>query len=277
MKICRKKDIYRCAVRGSSMSSTREPALITGASAGIGRALAERFASAGHDVILVARREEALRESADRLEDQYGITASVVVQDLAERDGPEQLYDRIQERGLDVGVLVNNVGIATQGTFTDIDLDRERDQLRLDVETPTVLSKLFGREMVARGRGKILNVASSAAFQPGPFMAVYYASKSYVLSFSEAIAEELREDGVTVSVLCPGPVDTEFQERASMADTPLGSGPMQDVAAVADAGYEGLMDGKTVIVPGYGYKLLWHTVGLVPRPLVRKTARWLNE
>jgi short-subunit dehydrogenase len=257
------------------MSQNREMALITGASAGIGRALARRFARAGHDVILVARREEKLREVADSLEDQYGITASVVAQDLAESNGPEQLYETVNERDLDVGVLVNNVGIATQGKFTDIDLDR--DQLQLDVVTPTVLSKLFGRDMAERGHGKILNVASSAAFQPGPFMAVYYASKAYVLSFSEAIAEELREEGVTVSVLCPGPVDTEFQERATMTDTPLGSGPMQDVESVADAGYEGLMDEKTVIVPGIGYKLLWHTVGLVPRPLVVKTARWLNE
>jgi short-subunit dehydrogenase len=259
------------------MSSDREPALITGASAGIGRALAARFASAGHDVVLVARREENLRSLADSLEERYDIVASVVVQDLAEPGGPEQLYETVTERELDIGVLVNNVGIATQGTFTDIDLDRERDQLRLDVVTPTVLSKLFGREMVARGHGKILNVASSAAFQPGPFMAVYYASKAYVLSFSQAIAEELREEGVTVSVLCPGPVDTEFQERATMTDTRLGSGPMQDVAAVADAGYKGVMDGKSVIVPGVGYKLLWHTVGLMPRPVVRKVARWLNE
>jgi short-subunit dehydrogenase len=257
------------------MSQNRETALITGASAGIGRALARRFARAGHDVILVARREEKLREVADSLEDQYRITASVVVQDFTESNGPEQLYETVHERDLDVGVLVNNVGIATQGKFTDIDLDR--DQLQLDVVTPTVLSKLFGRDMAERGHGKILNVASSAAFQPGPFMAVYYASKAYVLSFSEAIAEELREEGVTVSVLCPGPVDTEFQERATMTDTPLGSGPMQDVESVANVGYEGLMDEKTVIVPGVGYKLLWHTVGLVPRPLVKKTARWLNE
>jgi short-subunit dehydrogenase len=259
------------------VKSNREPALITGASAGIGRALTERFARAGHDLILVARREEKLRSLADSLEQQYGIGTSVVVYDLAEPDGPEQLYETVTERGLDVGVLVNNVGIGTQGKFTNIDLNRERDQLQLDVVTPTVLSKLFGREMVARGHGKILNVASSAAFQPGPFMAVYYASKAYVLSFSEAIAEELREEGVSVSVLCPGPVATEFQDRATMTDTPLGSGPMQDVESVAEAGYEGLMDGKTVIVPGIGYKLLWHTVGLMPRPLVRKIARWLNE
>jgi short-subunit dehydrogenase len=259
------------------MTATPEPTLITGTSAGIGRALAARFASAGHDVVLVARREARLRELADSLEDQYGVAASVVVQDLAESDGPEQLHETVAERDLDVGVLVNNVGIATQGKFTDIDLDRDRDQLQLDVMTPTVLSKLFGCEMVERGHGKILNVASSAAFQPGPFMAVYYASKAYVLSFSEAIAEELREDGITVSVLCPGPVDTEFQERATMTETRLGSGPMQDVRVVADAGYEGLMDDETVIVPGIGYKLLWHTVGVVPRPVVRKVARWLNE
>ena len=259
------------------MQPNREPALITGASAGIGRALATRFARAGHDVILVARREAKLREVADALESRHGIAASVVVQDLAEPDGPEQLYDTVQDRDLEVAVLVNNVGIGTQGRFTDIDLDSERDQLQLDVVTPTVLSKLFGREMVERGHGKILNVASSAAFQPGPFMAVYYASKAYVLSFSEAIAEELRAEGIRVSVLCPGPVATEFQERAAMTDTPLGSGPMQDVETVAEAGYEGLMDGSTVIVPGLANKLLYHSVRVLPRPLVRKTARWLNE
>lgn len=257
------------------MSDMGETALITGASAGIGAALARRFARSGHSVVLVARREERLRNLAAELEREHGVETAVVTQDLAEPDGADRLYETVQERGIHVDILVNNAGIGTQGRFTDTDLDTERDELQLNVVTPTVLTKLFGREMSERGHGKILNVASSAAFQPGPFMAVYYASKAYVLSFSEGIAEELRDEDVTVSVLCPGPVQTEFQDRAGASGIPL-MRRTQDVRTVAEAGYEGLMDGDVVIVPGIAYKLLGHTVGMLPRSFVRRVARWIN-
>ena len=204
-------------------------ALVTGASAGIGRALAAEFAANGHDVVLVARRETELLALANRLEDDHGIRAYAIDADLASVDAAGKLYEATAERDVQVDVLVNNVGIGTQGAFVENDLGRELDQLQLNVVTPTQLTHRYGREMAARGRGGVLNVASTAAWLPGPFMSVYYASKAYVKSFSEGIAAELREKGVDVTALCPGPVDTEFQARAGNEDTPLGSGDRKSV------------------------------------------------
>jgi short-subunit dehydrogenase len=250
--------------------------LITGASAGIGRALAETFARNEHDVVLVARREERLEEIADHLADAHGVGAHVVAMDLADRDGPRTLYETTEARDIQVDILVNNVGIGTQGAFVDNDLERERDQLRLNVVTPTELTHRYGGDMADRGSGGILNVASTAGWFPGPFMSVYYASKAYVRRFSEGIAEELRAEGVDVTALCPGPVDTEFQARADNEDTPLGSGEMQDVEMVARAGYEGLQDGETVVVTGLKYRLLTAVAGLLPGWLQRQSAKNLN-
>lgn len=251
--------------------------LVTGGSAGIGRALADQFADAGHDLVLVARREEKLADAATDLANRHRISCETVVMDLSEPNSAHTLFDVVRDRDVEVDVLVNNVGIGTQGPFVAIDADHEADQLALNVVTPTLLAKLFGRKMVERGDGGILNVASSAAFQPGPYMAVYYASKAYMLSLSEAIAEELDGEGVTVTALCPGPVETEFQERADMTDTALGSGEMQDVKAVARAGYEGLVKGKTVVVPGWRYKILWRLARVLPRPITRKLAANVNR
>jgi short-subunit dehydrogenase len=197
-------------------------ALVTGASAGIGLALAERFAAEGHDVVLVARREGRLQEVADDLEAAHGVTAHVVPADLVDRAARDALYEAVTERGIEVDYLVNNAGVGTQGRFTDIDLDRDLGLIELNVTAPTHLAKLFVRDMVERGHGGVLTVASTAAFQPGPYMATYYASKAYELSFSQGIHEELRGDGVTATVLCSGPVATEFQERADMTDAPIG-------------------------------------------------------
>jgi short-subunit dehydrogenase len=240
-------------------------ALITGASAGIGRALATEFAANGHDVALVARRETELLELANRLEDDHGVRAHAIDMDLASVDAPNELYETTEARDIQVDVLVNNVGIGTQGAFVENDLGRELDQMQLNVVTPT-----------HRGHGGVLNVASTAAWFPGPFMAIYYASKAYMKNFSEGIAEELRPEGVDVTVLCPGPVDTEFQERADNEDTPLGSGEMQDVETVARAGYEGLQDGDTVVVTGWKYRLLTKVSNVLPNRLTRKSARDLN-
>jgi short-subunit dehydrogenase len=260
-------------------------ALVTGASAGIGRALAEEFARGGYDLVLVARREEKLQEAADEFE-QYGIEAHVVPMDLGTRANREDLYaEVVEERDIEVDTLVNNVGIGTQGKYTDIDVDRDLLQIELNITTPSHLTKLFGADMVERGDGRVLNVASSAAFQPGPFMAVYYASKAYLLSFSEALHEELAEDGVTVTALCPGPVATEFQERAENQDAPLGnpeaegllSPNWQAAADVARAGYEGVHDGEAVVVTGTDLKVLSRLVPLLPRSTVRKLSRSLNE
>ncbi|WP_439027620.1 SDR family NAD(P)-dependent oxidoreductase [Haloarchaeobius sp. DT45] len=255
----------------------RDTALVTGASSGIGRELARQFARHGHDLVLVARREDELAAVADELESRHGIDATSIPKDLDDEAAPQELYDEVHERGLDVGILVNNVGIGTYGPFSESDLDREHTQLRLNVTTLVTLTRLFLDDFTGRDAGKILNVGSVAGFQPGPFMAGYYASKAYVNSFTEAIAEELRGTGVSATVLCPGPVDTEFQERAGMQDSAVGSAYMQPVEDVANAGYKGLMTGKPVVIPGLPMKLLTVLARVTPRPILRRVARRVNS
>jgi short-subunit dehydrogenase len=259
------------------MDDTPGRALITGGSAGIGAALAEEFASHGADLVLVARREDRLREVGERLRDEHDVDVTVVVRDLAEPGAAEALYDTLQERDVTVDALVNNVGIGTYGPFHRSDADSELDQLKLNVVTPVTLSRLYLEEFVARGRGWVLNVGSMAGFQPGPYMATYYASKAYVNSFSQGVAEELRDTDVTVTVLCPGPVDTEFQDRAGMGDSEIGSRFAHTPQAVARAGYRGLLDGERVVIPGLAMKGLYYLGRLTPKPLQRRLARWANS
>ena len=241
-------------------------ALVTGASAGIGAELARQFAERGHDVVLVARREEKLRRAADTYAARYDVDAHVVAQDLASREGREALYDEVIDRGIEVDYLVNNVGVGTQGHFLDVDVDEELTQVELNVATPTHLTKLFGREMRDRGHGGV----------------VYYASKSYALSLSEALHEEFADDGVTVTALCPGPVETEFQERAGNEDATIGdpdAGLMrwQTPDQVAEAGIAGLHDGDAVVVVGAEYKLLAGLTKLLPQAVTRRLAANLNH
>lgn len=254
-------------------------ALVTGASGGIGRAVADEFARQGHDLVLVARREEQLDDAAGSIQDSFGVEADYVVQDLSDRAGREALIEAVGDRRIDY--LVNNVGIGSQGHFLEIDLERQLDQLELNVVTPTHLTKQFGPAMRDRGVGGILNVASTAGFQPGPFMAVYYASKSYLLSLSEALHEEFSEDGIPVTALCPGPVETAFQERAGNEHTPIGArGGFPrwfDAETVAQVGYEGLAAGKAIAIPGIEYKLLWRVSRLTPRPILRRLAGAVNR
>ncbi|WP_369680795.1 SDR family NAD(P)-dependent oxidoreductase [Halorubellus sp. JP-L1] len=254
----------------------KQTALVTGASAGIGRALARQFARHGHDVVLVARREEALEDAASEFEDRYGVTATAIVHDLDADGAAQALYDDVQDRDLDVGILVNNVGVATYGEFHETDLDAERTQLRLNVETLVVLTRSFLADFRDRGRGKVLNVGSTAGFVPGPKMAGYYASKAYVNSFSEALAVENRTTDVDVSVLCPGPVETEFQERAGMTDSLVGSVFTNDAESVAAAGYRGLLAGDTVILPSLLSKATYYGERITPRPILRRIVERVN-
>jgi len=254
----------------------KQTVLVTGASAGIGRALARQFARHGHDVVLVARREDALADAASEFEERYGVTATPLVHDLDVDGAAQALYDDVQDRDLDVGVLVNNVGVGTYGEFHETDLDAERSQLRLNVETLVVLTRLFLADFRERDRGKILNVGSTAGFVPGPKMAGYYASKAYVNSFSEALAVETRHAGVDVSVLCPGPVETEFQERAGMTDSLIGSVFTNDTESVAAAGYRGLLAGDTVILPSVASKFTYYGERIAPRPILRRAVDRVN-
>jgi hypothetical protein len=250
-------------------------ALVTGASAGIGAALSREFAANGHDVVAVARRRDRLESLAADLERDHGVTATPVEMDLDRRGAAADLYETVQERGLDVDILVNNVGVGVYGPFRESDLDAERTQLQLNVVLPVELTRLFLAEF--EDGGKVLNVGSVAGFQPGPRMAGYYASKAYVNSFTEAIAEELRGTPVAVTLVCPGPVDTEFQDRAGMDDSSVGALTSNTPAAVAETAYEGLMAGETVVVPSASMKLVDLLGRVTPRALVRRAARWVNS
>jgi uncharacterized protein len=253
----------------------KETALITGASSGIGLDLARLFAKDGHDVVLVARSEGKLREIAAVLERDFGVTAHVIVADLARPDAPQMLVAQLP---VDVDVLVNNAGFGVTGPFVETDLAKELEMIQVNVVALTYLTKLLLPPMVARRRGRVLNVASTAAFQPGPLMAVYYATKAYVLSFSEAIADELRDSGVTVTALCPGPTETGFAAVADMSATRLFNiaKPMSS-AEVARAGYEGMKRGRRIVIPGIKNKLLTQSIRVSPRRMVTTIVRKLQE
>ncbi|GGK57342.1 SDR family NAD(P)-dependent oxidoreductase [Haloarcula sebkhae] len=249
-------------------------ALITGASTGIGEALAREFAARGHDVVLVARSERKLERLAEDLETR-GITATPVAMDLDRAAAAEDLYEEVTERGLDIDVLVNNVGVGTYGPFAESDLDAERTQLRLNVMLPVELTRLFIDEF--DDGGAVINMGSVAGFQPGPNLAGYYASKAYINSFSEALAEEFRGTPVDVTVVCPGPVDTAFQERAGMADSTVGSVTSNTPDAVASATYEGAAAAEAVVIPRRSMRLIDRLVRMTPRWLVRRVAALVNR
>jgi uncharacterized protein len=253
----------------------KETALITGASSGIGLDLARLFAKDGHDVVLVARSEGKLREIAAGLERDFGVTAHVIVADLARPDAPQKIVDALP---VEVDVLVNNAGFGVGGPFVENDLAKVLEMIEVNVVALTRLAGLLLPPMVARRRGRVLNVASTAAFQPGPLMAVYYATKAYVLSFSEAIADELRDSGVTVTALCPGPTDTGFAAAADMMKSRLFnlSKPMSS-AEVARTGYEGMKRGRRIVIPGMKNKVVAQSVRFSPRRVVTTIARKLQE
>lgn len=234
-----------------------DTALITGASAGIGLELAKIFAANKYNLILVARREEKLRELAQELESHKG-SVEIIPLDLSKLDASKELFEEVQKRDLSVDILVNNAGFGLEGPFHKTEWKKEDEMIRLNILTLTGLTKYFMFPMIEKGKGKILNVASTAAFIPGPYMSVYYASKAYVLSFSKALAYELKDTGVTVSVLCPGPTETEFQDRAGIQNSTLFSGkrmPVSTAREVAQAGFDGLMKGKEIIIPGLFNKI----------------------
>jgi short-subunit dehydrogenase len=261
------------------MAPPNQTALITGASGGIGLELARLFAAGGYDLVLVARSGARLEEIAAELSGRHGIAARALPCDLAAREAPEELCRQLAVAGLAVDVLVNNAGFATFGAFVEIDLARELEELQLNIVTLTHLTKKLLPAMLARRRGGVLNVASTAAFQPGPMMAVYYASKAYVLSFSEALAEEVAGTGVTVTALCPGPTATGFQQRAAMQESKLFSGLLEvaDAPAVAHAGYAGFRAGRRIVIPGLANRLGVQSLRFSPRALVTRVVKRMQE
>lgn len=255
-------------------------ALVTGASAGIGRELARGFAARGHHLLLVARDAARLTSLAGELERRHGVRAAALPADLSRPDAPAAIAAACTTGGWDVDVLVNNAGFGTSGPFTASDPAAQAAQVQVNVAALTALTRLFLPGMVARRRGGVLNVASTAAFQAGPWMAVYYAGKAYVVSFTEALAVELRGSGVTASVLCPGPTRTEFQARAGidLAGVPIAKREiMMDAGAVAEAGIRGFLARRTIVIPGTANRLGVLAVKILPRALVRRVTGVLNH
>jgi uncharacterized protein len=253
-------------------------ALITGASSGIGLELADLLAAGGHDLVLVARREQALRQLGDDLQRRHGIKASVVMADLAKPEARARLAAGIARAGTEIGILVNNAGFGLRGAFVETPVERDLEMIDVNISALTHLTRLFLPRMLERRDGRILNVASTAAFQPGPLMAVYYATKAYVLSFSAALFVELQGTGVTCTALCPGPTRTEFQAVAGMGGTALDSKAISmDARTVARAGYRGLMRGKAVVVPGWLNKAGVIGAKLAPRLLAARIAKLSQE
>lgn len=255
--------------------SSRQTALVTGASSGIGLELAKIFAREGFDLVLVARRKDELDKLAAEIGPKHGAKVRTIAKDLAKASAADELFAELKDQPIDV--LVNNAGFGTYGKFIETPLAVELQQLQLNIVTLTHLTKLFAQPMVERKRGRILNLASTAAFQPGPLMAVYYATKAYVLSFSEAISNELAGTGVTVTVLCPGPTESGFQSAAKMEKSKLVEGGLADSKSVAEAGFRGMMKGKVIVVPGVMNKILIQTNRVSPRAVVRRVVRRMQE
>jgi uncharacterized protein len=255
----------------------KDAVLITGASSGIGLALSRLFARDGYDQVLVARRRESLEPLARELTQAHGIRVVSIAHDLARPEAAAALHQEATASGLAVGMLVNNAGVGLYGDFVATSLAAELSMIQLNVTSLVHLTKLFLPAMLQRRRGRILNVASTAAFMPGPGMAVYYATKAFVLSFSEAIAEELRNTGVTVTALCPGPTRSGFQDKAKMQSSRLVQGAMMTPEQVADAAYRGFLAGRRVIVPGVQNKVVPQLVRMLPRRVTTVVSRRAAE
>jgi uncharacterized protein len=252
-------------------------ALVTGASSGIGYELAKLLAADGHDLVLVARSGAKLAGLAEELKARHRVGTKILPKDLADPGAPAGIAAKLETDGVLVDVLVSSAGFADYAPFVESDLGKQLDMIQVNVTALTELTRRFLPGMVERRSGRILNVASTAAFQPGPLMAVYYATKAYVLSFSEAIANELDGTGVSVTALCPGPTRSGFQDRAAMQDSKLVQDGLMSADDVAAAGYRAMMQGATIEIPGIKNKLGAQLPRVLPRKAAVNVARRVQE
>lgn len=251
------------------MNGKNQTALVTGASYGIGLDLAECFAQDGYNLILTARSAAALETEAQRLAGKYGVATATVAADLAVHGAGRKLAEEIAGRGLQVDALVNNAGYGIAGGFADSKEDEQLGMVDLNIRALLELTHIYWPGMLAKKRGGVLNVASTAAFQPGPLMATYYASKAFVLSFSEALWKEAEGTGVHVSCLCPGPTKSKFRERAGTGKTRLSrTGEPMPSMAVAELGYKGFRDNQRVVITGARNAFVARLVPFLPRRTV---------
>ncbi len=256
-------------------------ALITGASGGIGEDLARVFAAEGHDLVLVARSRDKLAALATELSSRHGVRAKIIPADLSKAAEPERIVAELKREGIEVFFLVNNAGVGITGPFATNEIERELGMLQLNIVALVHLTRLLLPDMLARGAGRVLNVGSTAGFQPGPNMASYYATKAYVNTFSVALSHELKKTSVSATVLCPGATHTGFADLAGNANTQLFSGPfsrftVMKSADVARIGYRAMQKGRPLVVAGLFNKMLAFSVRLTPRWLVTAIAARMN-
>ncbi len=256
----------------------KRTALITGASGGIGRELARTMAADGWNLVLVARNESKLQELAGELagseQDERRVSVRIASIDLAQEDAARRLVEFLSRENIEVDALVNNAGLGDLSPFVDSDWEKNRLMIRVNIEALTELTRLLVPSMISRGGGYILNIASVASFQPGPLMAVYYATKAYVLSLSEALSEELRSEGIGVTALCPGPTRSGFQETAGVEDVPvLNNRLMPSATSVARYGYRAMMRGRRVAIHGFLFRVLLVLSRVLPRIVVVRAVR----
>lgn len=255
----------------------KETVLITGASSGIGMGLAKLFAADGSDLVLVARREDRLNELAEELKSKHGIEVHVLPKDLSKKTSPKEIFNHLKKEKIEIDVLVNNAGFGSRGTVSELDTDLQVDMVQVNAAALTHLTSLFLPGIIERGQGGILNVGSLAGFQPGPNLAVYFATKAYVLSFTEALAEEISNPNIKVSCFAPGPVKTEFGEKSDLEDSLLFKISLMDLEPAVKAGYEGFRKGKTIVIPGLKQQIVPFLNRFTPRLIVRKIAKKLNS
>jgi uncharacterized protein len=254
-----------------------QTALITGASSGIGLEMAKIFADNKVNLVLVARSADKLNQLATELGSK-GITVNVMAKDLSNYNTAKELYDWCSQQNIHIDYLVNNAGFGDFGFFHESDWKKQEQMINLNITTLTYLTRLFLPAMVQKGNGRIMNVASTAAFQPGPTMSVYYATKAYVLHFSEAISNELKNKGVTVTALCPGATESGFQSAAAMEESKLVKGKKLPTSAeVAAYGYKAMMKGKRVAIHGFMNKILANSVRFMPRGVVLAVTRKMQD
>jgi uncharacterized protein len=252
-------------------------AVITGGTSGIGLEFAKLFAQNNYNLVIIARNRKKLQQVEEELEEEYNVAVKPIMADLSHHAAPLHIHHVLEKSQIAVNVLVNNAGFGVYGEFWKTDAMKELNMMHVNMVALTHLTKLILPSMVERGDGKILNVASTAAFQPGPLMAVYYASKAYVLSFSQAIANELEGKGVTVTALCPGPTKTGFYSRAELTGLDFVEKNRASAQGVARAGFTGLMQGRDVVIPGFKNTVLSILSRVLPRKIVVKTVRKIME
>jgi len=252
----------------------KNTALITGASNGIGLELAKIHASKGGDLVLVARNKSKLDEIKTELEKQYKVSVYVISKDLSLTNAAQEVYNETNKENIQIDYLINNAGFGDFGMFAETDWNKELQMINLNITTLTHFTKLYLQDMIKRNSGKIMNVASTAAFQSGPTMAVYFATKAYVLSFTEAVSNEVSDKGITITALCPGATETGFQNAAGMEESNLFKGKKLPTAKqVADYGYISMIKGKTVAIHGIMNYIMSNSVRFSPRALVLKITR----